>query len=452
MRHSPPGAGEMFMRRLVGTRKFLTGTACAAVVAGLAAAPFVLDRGGAAHAQGAPAAGDVMVPKFEVDPFWPKPLPNHWVLAMTIGLSMDAKDNVWIVHRPQTLEQKESYSTRGEADCCTAAPDVLEFDPAGNLLHHWGRDEVKGNGHDWPSSNHGITVGPDGNIWLGGNGAYQPGAAPGSAAQFAAPAGAPASPQMVAREGGGEIGIYHDSFILKFTPEGKYLGQIGKANGSKGSLDTDNVRGVAQIRFMPNNEMVLADGYGNKRISVWDATTMKFKRMWGAYGKKPNDDPIPHYDVNSPQFGNPVHCAQPSNDGLIYVCDRTNNRIQVFKTDGTYVQQYVVKPGTKGDGSVWEIAFSRDPQQKFMYISDGANENIHVFDRKTMKELYWFGGGGRQPGQFYAVHSIVTDSKGNIYTTETYRGQRVQKFIYKGMVPLSSLLKQGVVGGSRINP
>ena len=156
--------------------------------------------------------------------------------------------------------------------------------------------------------------------------------------------------------------------------------------------------------------------------------------------------------MNSPQFGNPVHCAKPSNDGLIYVCDRTNNRIQVFKTDGTFVKQYPGKPNTQGDGSVWEIAFSRDPQQKFMYISDGANEKIHVFDRQTMKELYWFGGGGRQPGQFYAVHSIVTDKKGNIYTTETYHGQRVQKFVYKGMIKLSDLLKKGVVGGSRINP
>ncbi len=211
------------------------------------------------------------------------------------------------------------------------------------------------------------------------------------------------------------------------------------------------MRGVAQIRFA-GNEMILADGYGNKRISVWDATTLKFKRMWGAYGKKPDDTPIPHYDVNSPQFGNPVHCAQPSNDGLIYVCDRTNNRMQVFKMDGTFVKQYVVKPGTKGDGSVWEIAFSPDKAQKFMYISDGANENIHVFDRQTMKELYWFGGGGRQPGQFYAVHSIVTNSKGDIYTTETYRGQRVQKFTYKGMIKLSELIKKGAVGGSRINP
>ena len=436
------------MKSLVRSRKFLTGTACAAVLAGLSAV--VLDRGGAAQAQ---TPGDTMVPWFEADPYWPKPLPNHWVLAMTIGLSMDAKDNVWIVHRPQTLEQKESYATRNEADCCTAAPDVLEFDPAGNLIRHWGRDQVKGNGHDWPSSNHGITIDNAGNVWLGGNGAYQPMPPPGSAAQFAVTPGATPPAQMVAREGGGEIGVYHDSFILKFTPDGKYLGQIGKANGSTGSLDTENVRGVAQVRLLPQtNELVLADGYGNKRISVWDATTLKFKRMWGAYGKKPNDDPIPHYDVNSPQFGNPVHCAQPSNDGLIYVCDRTNNRIQVFKTDGTYLKQYVVKPDTKGDGSVWEIAFSKDPQQKFMYISDGANENIHVFDRQTMKELYWFGGGGRQPGQFYAVHSIVTNSKGDIFTTETYRGQRVQKFTYKGMIKLSDLVKKGVVGGSRINP
>ncbi|HET7084626.1 MAG TPA: hypothetical protein VFI23_07645 [Rhizomicrobium sp.] len=415
--------------------------------AGLAGLLAVAGSGPSATAQ-AQAAADPMVPWFQVDPFWPKPLPNHWVLAMTIGLSMDAKDNVWILHRPQTLEQKESYATRNEADCCTAAPDVLEFDPAGNLLRHWGRDQVKGNGHDWPSSNHGITVDGDGNVWIGGNGAYQPMPPPGSAAQFA-PAAAPAAPAPYA----GGTPVYHDSFILKFTPDGKFLGEIGKANGSKGSLDTDTVRGVAQIRIIPQaNELVLADGYGNKRVSVWDAATLKFKRMWGAYGKKPDDTPIPHYDVNSPQFGNPVHCAQPSNDGLIYVCDRTNNRIQLFKTDGTYVQQYIVKPDTKGDGSVWEIAFSRDPQQKFMYISDGANENIHVFDRKTMKELYWFGGGGRQPGQFYAVHSIVTNTKGDIFTTETYRGQRVQKFKYMGMIKLSELIKKGTVGGSQINP
>ncbi len=434
------------MKRFIGSRKFLMGAACAALVAGMAASPLLFNRGAAQAQNQTMAAGDTMVPWFEPDPYWPKPLPNHWVLAMTIGLDIDKNDNVWIVHRPQTLEQKESYAARKEADCCIAAPDVLEFDPAGKLIRHWGRDQVKGNGHDWPSSNHGISVGPDGNIWLGGNGGYQPRPAAGSAAQFADTPAAP--PPLYA---GGGVGQYHDSFILKFTPDGKYLAQIGKANGSKGSLDTDNVRGVAQIRFV-GNEMILADGYGNKRVSVWDATTLKFKRMWGAYGKKPDDKPIPHYDVNSPQFGNPMHCAQPSNDGLIYACDRTNNRIQVFKMDGTYLRQHILKPETRGDGSAWEIAFSKDPEQKFAYVSDGANENIHVLDRKTMKELYWFGGGGRQPGQFYAVHSVVTNSKGDIFTTETYRGQRVQKFTYKGMIKLSDLIKKGVVGGSRINP
>jgi hypothetical protein len=426
------------MKNTLRSWKYLTGVGLAGLLAAAGAAP-------------AQTPGDMMVPWFQVDPNWPKPLPNHWILGQTIGLSMDAHDNVWIIHRPGSLEQKESYSTRAEADCCTAAPDVLEFDPKGNLLHHWG----KAAGHDWPTSNHGITIDKDGNVWLGANGAAQPGPEPGSLAQFgrgaAAPAPAPAP--AAGREGGGERGTYHDSFILKFSPDGNFLGEIGHANGSKGSLDTDNVRGVAQIRFLPQtNELVAADGYGNKRISVWDAATMKFKRMWGAYGKPPNDDPIPHYDVNSPQFGNPVHCAQPSNDGLIYVCDRTNNRIQLFKPDGSFVKQYVVKPNTRGDGSVWEIAFSTDPRQKFMYIADGANEDIHVYDRQTMQELYWFGGGGRQAGQFYAVHSIVTNSKGDIFTTETYRGQRVQKFIYKGMIKLSDLLKKKTVGNSQIDP
>jgi hypothetical protein len=425
----------------ISSRKFLLGAAFAVSLSAFGAAPILPDQNTAEAAGLAP--GDVMVPKFEVDPLWPRPLPNNWVIGQTIGAAVDAHDNVWIIHRPGSLEQKESYATRGEAACCTAAPDVLEFDPKGNLLHHWGNP----GGHDWPSSNHGITVDADGNVWIGANGARQPGPAAGSAAQFA-----PQAP-AAAGEGGGEAGLYHDSFILKFTPDGKFLGEIGHANGSKGSLDTDNVRGVAQIRFIPGaNEIVLADGYGNHRVSVWDAATMKFKRMWGAYGKPPTDLAIPHYDVNSPQFGNPVHCAQPSNDGLLYVCDRTNNRMQVFKFDGTFVKQYNMDVNTKGDGSVWEIAFSKDPAQKFMYISDGSNEKIHVYDRQTMKELYWFGGGGRQPGQFYAVHSIVTDSKGNIFTSETYRGQRVQKFIYKGMVPLSSLLKAGVVGGSTVGP
>jgi hypothetical protein len=384
------------------------------------------------------AAGE-QAPKFEVDPFWPKPLPNGWVLGQTIGLAVDAQDNVWIVHRPGSLEAKESYLTRKDADCCTAAPDVLAFDTNGNVIQHWGKVE----GHDWPTSNHGITVDSRGNVWMGANGAGQPGPAPGSAAQFAPPP--PAAPRPVSDyPGAGLPGVttYHDSFILKFSKTGQYLGQIGKANGSKGSMDNENVRGVAQIRFDPKtNELIAADGYGNHRVSVWDPDTLKFKRAWGAYGKPPTDNTMPAYEPGQPppqQFRNPVHCAQPSKDGLIYVCDRVNDRLQVFKTDGTFVSETMLETNTKGDGSVWEIAFSRDPQEKYMYVADGANHKIHVFDRLAMKEIYSFGSGGRQPGEWYALHSIATDSKGNLYTTETYRGQRVQKFTYKGLAAVTA--------------
>jgi hypothetical protein len=409
-------------------RNVYTGGAILALAAILGTASVLVSRHNVTHAAG------VMAPKFEVDPFWPKPLPNHWVIGQTIGVSVDSSDNVWIVHRPGTLEPKESYIATNSAECCVAAPDVLEFDPAGNLLHHWGKAE----GHDWPSSNHGITVDSKGNVWLGGNGARQPGvgAAPPPAAT-ARPADVNAPEEGVARG----PGVYHDSFILKFSQDGQFLGEIGHANGSKGSNDVDNVKGVAEIRIDPKtNELFAADGYGNKRVSVWDADTLKYKRHWGAYGKTPDDVNPGPYDPSAPvaqQFRNPVHCAVPSEDGLLYVCDRVNDRIQIFKEDGTFVKEVFILRNTRGDGSAWEIAFSKDPKQKFLYLTDGANEKIHVLDRDSMTELYSFGDGGRQPGQFYAVHSIATDSKGNIYTTETYRGQRVQKFIYKGLGPVT---------------
>ena len=388
-------------------------------------------------------AAGVVAPHFEVDPYWPKPLPNHWVLGQTIGLAADANDNIWIVHRPGSLEFLESRLTRKTAECCTAAPDVLEFDPAGNVIRHWGKAE----GHDWPTSNHGITIDSKGNVWLGGNGPGQPGPPPGSAAQFAndpiaksvglLPAAPPPNPDAANLP----KGTWHDSFILKMTQDGQFLGEIGRANGSKGSLDNNNVRGVAEIRFDPKSgELIAADGYGNHRVSIWDPDTLKFKRAWGAYGKPPSDDTLPPYKPDGPparQFRNPVHCAVPSNDGLLYVCDRVNDRIQIFKEDGTFVKEVFVAKDTLYEGSVWEIAFSRDPQQKYLYLSDGANAKIHVMDRASMEELYSFGDGGRQPGQFYGLHSIITDSKGNIFTTETYRGQRVQKFIYKGLAPVT---------------
>jgi DNA-binding beta-propeller fold protein YncE len=194
------------------------------------------------------------------------------------------------------------------------------------------------------------------------------------------------------------------------------------------------------------NEAYLADGYLNKRVAVIDMDSGKIKRFWGAYGEKPDDAPMGRYNPTDPpakQFRNPVHCADMSNDGMVYVCDRPNDRIQIFTKDGKFVKEVFVEKQTLSDGSVWDVAFSKDPQQQFLYVADGANEHVYIFDRKSMEMLTAFGQGGRQPGQFLGVHSIATDSKGNIYTTETYTGKRLQRFNMKGMGPVTSP-RQGV--------
>jgi len=376
-------------------------------------------------------AGTVQAPRFEVDPMWPKPLPNHWVIGNTIGVSVDAQDHVWIIHRASSLEHKEIYAAANppEAECCLPAPPVLEFDQAGNLLASWGGP---GAGYDWPDSNHGITVDFKGNVWIGGNGR-------GPAPKGQAPSEDP---------DGNVIAPYNDNMVLKFTQSGKFLMQIGKPHGSKGSNDTENVKGAAKLFIdAKTDELYVADGYGNHRVIVFDAETGKYRRHWGAYGNKPSDKNLGPYDPKAPlaqQFRNPVHCAELSTDNLLYVCDRVNDRIQVFKPDGTFVKEQVVAKNTLGDGAVWDIAFSKDPQQKYIYLADGSNEKIYIMLRDTLEILTSFGDGGRQPGQFYAVHSIATDSKGNVYTTETYRGQRVQKFVYKGLAAVAKK-DQGVV-------
>ena len=224
--------------------------------------------------------------------------------------------------------------------------------------------------------------------------------------------------------------------------------QIGKPGQSKGSNDLENLKGPAKMFVdRKTNELYVADGYGNHRVIVFDADSGKYKRHWGAYGKKPDDTNLGNYNPDAPvaqQFRNPVHCAELSNDNLLYVCDRVNDRIQVFKPDGTFIKEVIIAKRTLGDGSVWDIAFSKDPQQKYIYLADGANEKVYVMLRESLEILTSFGDGGRQPGQFYAVHSIATDSKGNVYTTETYRGQRLQRFNYKGLAAVTKM-DQGVV-------
>jgi sugar lactone lactonase YvrE len=116
----------------------------------------------------------------------------------------------------------------------------------------------------------------------------------------------------------------------------------------------------------------------------------------------------------------------------------------VFKPDGTFVKEAFIAKNTRASGSVWDIAFSRDPQQRFLYVADGMNNRIYILLRDTLEVLTSFGDGGRQTGQFYGVHSIATDSQGNLYTTETWEGKRLQKFVYKGMAPVTTT-DQGVV-------
>lgn len=382
------------------------------ILIGVAALTLTVACGGGGGEQ-APAAtsdGGVQVPMFEVDPMWPKPLPNHWVLGSTIGVAVDAEDHVWIVHRGNGNARTELGAAQDPptGECCIPAPNILQFDQEGNLLSSWGGP---GDGYDWPQSNHGIGVDPMGNLWIGGNGG-------------------------------------DDSHILVFAQDGTFLRQIGKPGMKNGSHDKENFGRVAKISFdAAANEAYLADGYLNKRVAVVDITSGEFKRYWGAYGNEPDDADLGRYNPDEPlvqQFRNPVHAAEPSDDGFVYVCDRPNNRVQVFQKDGTYVDEMIVAPRTLGDGATWDISFSKDPEQKYLYLADGKNMKVYIIERKTLKILTSFGDGGRQPGQFFAVHSIATDSKGNIYTTETYEGKRVQKFVYKGVGPVPSE-NQGVV-------
>lgn len=361
--------------------------------------------------EGSVQAGVVEAPRFEVDPFWPKPLPNHWLLGSAIGIGVDSRDHVFVIHRPGTLNERTEIGAATDpptGECCFPAPDVLEFDPEGNLVNSWGGASEQ---YEWPTSNHGLSIDADDNVWIGGNGAG-------------------------------------DSHILKFSRDGRFLLQVGRAGQPVDSHSRESFGRVSKIAFdASGQEAFVADGYAHKRVAVLDPRTGELKRFWGAYGNAPDDANPGRYEPNAPpaqQFRNPVHCAVPSNDGLVYVCDRPNDRIQVFRHDGTFVKEQRIAPNTLGDGSVWDIAFSPDPEQRFMYVADGKNMKVYILDRQSLELLTSFGDGGRQPGQFFGVHSIATDSKGNLYTTETYEGKRVQKFVNKGLAPVTAR-DQGVV-------
>jgi hypothetical protein len=360
-----------------------------------------------------------LVPRFEVDPTWPRPLPNRWILGAIAGVAVDAKDHVWIVHRPSTLQPNETRSI------WRAAPPVVEFAPDGTLVSAWGGP---GPGYEWPDLEHGVHVAEDA-VWLGG---------------------------------GGE----KDAQLLKFTRDGKFLLQIGRKGRGAGSNDTGNLGGASNMTIdRAANELYVADGYVNHRVIVFDALTGQYKRHWGAYGKPPDDGyftqageklPSPfsgavqhenrpsQYDPDGPpppQF-RIVHSVRIARDGLVYVCDRTNDRIQVFRKDGTFVKEAFVARRTLGSGSVWDIVFSNDAEQRFLIVNDGTNQQVWILRRDTLEVVSAFGRAGRWAGEFYGAHVMAADSGGNLFIGETYEGKRVQKFVYRGLGPAQAPLIQ----------
>jgi DNA-binding beta-propeller fold protein YncE len=376
------------------------------------------------------------VPRFDVDPLWPKPLPNHWVLGSVTGVAVDGKDHIWIAHRgADSLGNNEKGAILSPpTGCCVPAPQVLEFDQAGNLVGHWGGP---GPGFEWPQSTGGITVDHKGNLWIAAAGQAEPATPRAQPAASPEDGGRPTgTPAAAGRGAAPATPRPQDAHLIKFSSAGQFLLQIGHAGKVDGSDSKTGLNRPAGVRVDPaTNEVYVADGIGNHRVVVFDADSGAYKRHWGAYGGIPDDKSLGPYDPNAPaakQFRT-VSCAAVSKDGLVYVCDRQNDRIQVFQKDGKFIREASVSKTTLGDGSVWDIAFSHDPQQRFIYVADGHDKKVFVLQRDTLEVVTSFGDGGRLPGQFYGVGSIAVDSKGNVYTGETYEGKRVQKFVYKGL-------------------
>jgi hypothetical protein len=363
-----------------------------AVLALLAGGERALERSAQAQAQKSP------VPQFQVDPSWPK-MPKGMILGQVSGVDVDAQDNVWIIQRPWSINSDEKAGNP-EAECCREAPPVMEFDNAGNYLRGWG-GEPADKSYEWPRDEHAMHVDYKGNIWVSSAG----------------------GPRL--REG-------TENFILKFTKEGKFLLQIGKRGASKGSLDTENFNNAADIWVYPKtNEVFVADGYVNRRVMVRDADTGAFKRMWGAYGNVPDDKASKErlYEGPGSQQFNTVHGVKVSNDGLVYVNDRMNNRLQVFTLEGKFLREIFIERKTVLLGTSFNTAFSRDPLQRWLYLADAGNGKVHIFDRQSLQEMGSFGRIGHYAGQFVFMHNLATDSKGNLFVTEVGTGHRVQKFL-----------------------
>jgi DNA-binding beta-propeller fold protein YncE len=357
------------------------------------------------------------------------------------GVAVDGQDHVWVVHRGvdslQTNEKGPALEPWASS-CCFAAPQILEFDAAGTLLASW--DPKTGSGYDWPHDPAGIAVDDKGNVWVAGGlpvSTLPAGRGRGPAPAAGAARGGAAAPGDAAAAGRGRgaapaAPAPADAQVLKFDKTGKFVLQIGKGGKAEGSDSTTGLNKPSGVAVDSGaNELFVADGFTNHRIAVFDATTGAFKRSWGAYGEKPADTDPGKYDPSAPpskQF-HTLSCVKIAKDGMVYVCDRQNDRIQVFQKDGKFVKEAFVSKTTTGDGSVWDVAFS--PDQKVLYVADGHDKKVWMLDRASLETIGSFGDGGRYPGEFYGVGSVAVDSKGNVYTGETYDGKRVQKFVKK---------------------
>jgi DNA-binding beta-propeller fold protein YncE len=353
-------------------------------------------------------------PAYDVDPLWPKPLPNNWLLGSVTGVAVDASDRIWVVHRGADsmnarTEIGASTNPKTAAQCCLAAPPVLQFDAAGNLVGHWGGP---GEGYEWPVSPGGITVDAKGNVWITAAG---PPDIPGSANARTGTAGTrPSTTSSTAAAPPRPV----DAHVLKFSRTGQFLLQIGKAGAPGDEASTTGLHRPAGTAVdVAANEVYVADGFVNRRVIVFDATTGAYKRHWTGSGDN---------EMKT------VGCVEIARDQTVYVCDRGHNRVQAFDRNGTFVKQGIVAKDTRGTGSVWDIALSSDPQQRFLLVADGHDQKVFILRRDTLQVVGSFGDGGRYPGTFYSVGSVAVDSTGNVYTGETLEGKRVQKFVPKG--------------------
>jgi hypothetical protein len=361
----------------------------ATVIAANVQAAWLLGMRAAAQSLQAQARG---VPMFEVDPAWPQ-LPPHLKLGDASSFAIDAQDNVWLLHRPRTLKPE---------DAAKAAPAIVVFDAAGRFIKAWGGP---GSGYDWPEREHGIHIDHKGFVWIGGNNC---------------PTSGLAGLKPVA-----------DDAYLKFAPDGQFVLQIGRSNQSKGDADTINVHRAADAWVhAPTNELFVADGYGNHRVIIFDADTGAFKRMWGAFGKPPGGEDScavvsakTFPDAEGPAHFNVAHAIRVANDGTVYLADRENRRVQMFTSDGKFMNQ-LIRTGTR---FARNLALSADPGQQFLYV--GADKGITVVDRKSLDVV----GTIAPPGILGPGHHIATDSKGNIYLAQTTAG--MQKLMFKGMPP-----------------